>query len=216
MEYSKISAPVLSGDQHCGIVANIGEPRTGVEHLSYARAQIDSQTAALAPRKEVPPLFPGSQIRPADVFLPCWKGGRPAALDITVISTMQQLTIQSAAEIQGHALLVAEELKFAAHGAECQADGISFIPLAIETLGDLSDTTADTISNIGRLIGQRFGISPTASSRQLFQRLATPSGVETLPHGSSDACHPLHSWTALSEPSCLLSFVFFVMYFLYS
>ena len=46
--------------------------------------------------------------RPADVYLPCWKGGRPAALDITVISTMQQSTIQPAADNQGPALLVAE------------------------------------------------------------------------------------------------------------
>ena len=110
--------------------------------------------------------------RPADVYLPCWKRGRPAALDITVISTIQKATIQSAAENQGHALLVAEERKFAAHGATCQVAGISFLPLAIETLGGLSDTTVDTISSIGRLIGQRFGISPPESSRQLFQRLA--------------------------------------------
>ena len=41
-------------------------------------------------------IIPGSQNCPADVFLPCWKGGRPAALDITVISTMQQSTIRSA------------------------------------------------------------------------------------------------------------------------
>ena len=134
-----------------------------------------AQTATLAPRKEVPSLASSQAPRialPMSSYIPCWKGGRPAALDITVISTMQQLTIRSAAEIQGHALLVAEERKFAAHGAECQAACISFIPLAIETLGGLSDTTADTISNIGRLIGQRFGISPRESSCQLFQRLA--------------------------------------------
>ena len=85
---------------------------------------------------------------------------------------MQQSTIQSAAVNQGHALLVAEERKLAAHGAFCQAAGISFIPLAFETLGGMSDTTADTITSLGRLIGQRFGISPSESSRQLFQRLA--------------------------------------------
>ena len=92
------------------------------------------QSAALAPRKEVSSLIPGPQHRPADVYLPCWKGGRPAALDITVIS-MQQFTIQPAADNQGHALLVAETGKFATHGPACQAAGISFIPLAIETPG---------------------------------------------------------------------------------
>ena len=125
-------------------------------------------------------LIPGSQHRPADVYLPC---GRPATLDITVISTMQPSTIQPAADNQGHALLVAETRKFATHGPACQAAGISFIPLTIETMGGLSDATAETmgglsdataetISGIGRLIGQRFGVSPHESSRHLFQRLA--------------------------------------------
>ena len=146
------------GDHYVGCGGNADRI---IRHNSLRDAVFSAaQTAALAPRKDVPSLIPGTQNRPADVFLPCWKGGRPAALDITVISTMQQLTIRSAAEIQGHALL------------EGQAAGISFTPLAIETLGGLSDTTADTISNIGRLIGQRFGISPIESSRQLFQRLA--------------------------------------------
>ena len=34
-----------------------------------------AQTAALAPRKEVPALIPGSRSRPADVYLPNWKRG---------------------------------------------------------------------------------------------------------------------------------------------
>ena len=60
-----------------------------------------AQSAALAPRKEMPSLIPNSQCRSADVFLPSWKGGHPAALDMTVISTMQQATIQGAAFTQG-------------------------------------------------------------------------------------------------------------------
>ena len=111
-------------------------------------------------------LIPGTQNRPADVYLPCWKRGRPAALDITVISTMQKATIQSAAENQGHALLVAEERIFAAHGATCQAAGISFLPLAIEI------ERHHCGHHLQHRLGQRFGISPPEPSRQLFQRLA--------------------------------------------
>ena len=64
-----------------------------------------AQSAALAPWKEMPSLIPNSRCRPADVFLPSWKGGRPAALDMTVISTMQQATIQGAASTQGKVML---------------------------------------------------------------------------------------------------------------
>ena len=68
-----------------------------------------AQTAALAPRKEVPSLIPGTSSRPADVYLPNWMRGQPAALDVHVISTLQQLTLKEAAVTQGHALSVGEE-----------------------------------------------------------------------------------------------------------
>ena len=45
-----------------------------------------AQSAALALKKEVPSLVPGSSSRSADVFLPCWKRGRSAAFDVTVVS----------------------------------------------------------------------------------------------------------------------------------
>ena len=62
-----------------------------------------AQSAALAPRKEVPSLIPNTRSRPADIFLPSWKRGCPAALDVSVISTLQQLTMEGAATVQGHA-----------------------------------------------------------------------------------------------------------------
>ena len=43
-----------------------------------------AQTAALAPRKEVPTLIPGTSSRPADVYLPNWMRGQPAATDVTL------------------------------------------------------------------------------------------------------------------------------------
>ena len=74
-----------------------------------------AQSAALAPRKEVPALIPGNCSRPADIYLPNWRRGQPAALDVTVISALQQLTVEGAADTQGHALTVGRERKLAAH-----------------------------------------------------------------------------------------------------
>ena len=71
------------GDHHVGCGGNMDRI---FRHNSLRDAVFSAaQTATLAPRKKVLSLIPGSQNRPADVFLPCWKGGRPAALDITVI-----------------------------------------------------------------------------------------------------------------------------------
>ena len=131
-----------------------------------------AQSAALAPRKEVPTLIPGTRSRPADIFLPNWCRGRPAALDVTVISTMQPLTQSGAASEKGYALKVAEERKMAAHNAECRGAGVSFVPLAVESLGGWSHEAALQISRIGRLVGQRLGTTPTETVSHLFQRLS--------------------------------------------
>ena len=131
-----------------------------------------AQSAALAPRKEAPSVIPGSSSRPADVYLPNWNRGRPAALDVHVISTMQQQTLFGASITPGHALHVGEERKMAAHASTCRAAGIAFIPLVVETLGGWSQEAISAIKSIGRLQGQCLGIPPPESTWHLFQRLA--------------------------------------------
>ena len=126
----------------------------------------------LAPQKELPSLIPSSQSRPADIFLPNWERGRPAAPDVSVISTMQQLTQRGAASNQGYALSIGEGRKMALHVAPCQAVGVLFVPLIVETLGGWSGLAVSSVSRIGRILGQRLGIPPPESSRHLFQGCA--------------------------------------------
>ena len=94
-----------------------------------------AQSVALAPCRKVSSLISDSCNHPADSYLLVWKCGRPAALDITVISPLQQLTLANVAAIKGSALLVAEERKHAAHADACAAVGISFSPMAVEIIG---------------------------------------------------------------------------------
>uniref|UniRef100_A0A1X7TYE0 Uncharacterized protein n=1 Tax=Amphimedon queenslandica TaxID=400682 RepID=A0A1X7TYE0_AMPQE len=58
-----------------------------------------AQSAALAPQREMPSLIPGSCAWPANVFLSHRDGGRPAALDVTVISSLQAATVADSAVI---------------------------------------------------------------------------------------------------------------------
>ena len=88
-----------------------------------------AQSAALAPRKEFPSLIPGFSSRPADVYLPNWKNGQPAALDVTVISSLQQQTLSGAAISPGHALQVGKTRKMNANADSCHAVGVFFVPL---------------------------------------------------------------------------------------
>ena len=77
-----------------------------------------AQSVALVPQKEAPSLIPGSSSRPTDVYLPNWVRGQPAALDVTVISTLQQQTVSGAASVPGYALQVGEDRKMAAHATD--------------------------------------------------------------------------------------------------
>ena len=49
---------------------------------------------------EFPNLISDSLSRPADIYLPTWSRGRPAALDVHVISPLQQQTLGEAASPQ--------------------------------------------------------------------------------------------------------------------
>ena len=66
---------------------------------------------------------PGTCSRPADIYLPNWRRGQPATLDVTVISTLQRLTLEGAATIQGHTLSVGNERKMTAHFESCRSVG---------------------------------------------------------------------------------------------
>ena len=131
-----------------------------------------AQAAALSPRREIPYLVPDSLSRPADVFLPSWLHGRPAALDVTVVSPLQAQVIQQAASVQGSALSVAEQRKRSVHLADCQRVGVSFLPMAVESLGGWSRDALSTIRLIGHHLGTRIGLPPKDVSHHLLQRLS--------------------------------------------
>ena len=86
----------------------------------------------------LPNLISDSLSRPTDVFLPTWSCGRPAALDVHVISPLQQQTIAEAAFTPGHALQVGVQRKLASHLSACHSAGVDFIPIVAEALGGLA------------------------------------------------------------------------------
>ena len=127
----------------------------------------------------------------ADIYLPNWTRGQAAALNVTVISTLQQLTLVGATSTPGHALWVGEERKMAAHAEACRAVGVLFVPLVVRSMGGWSDEAIHTIASIGCLKGQRLGIPLSESIRHLFQRLTI-----SLWKGNATSA------TSQSSPSC--------------
>ena len=92
-----------------------------------------AQSAALAPKREVPSLIPQANSRPTYMYLPWWKCGKPAALDVTVIFSLQKPTSEGDPSTQDHALQVREDQKQACHRDACPSVRIHFIPLAVVT-----------------------------------------------------------------------------------
>ena len=73
-------------------------------------------------------MVPDSHSRPADILLPTWSRGRPAVLDVHVISPLQQLTLHKAASTPGHALQVGVQRKLASHLSACRSARGEFHP----------------------------------------------------------------------------------------
>ena len=69
---------------------------------------------------------------------------------------------------QGHALFVGEERKHSAHTDTCREVGVSFVPLLVETIGGWSEKASNTITSIGRLIGQRLDSNSEDTRCHLF------------------------------------------------
>ena len=144
----------------------------------------DAQSAALAPSREMANLVPDSLSRSADILLPTWNHGRPAALDIHVISSLQQQTIGEAAFTLGHALQVGVERKLASHLSACGSAGVDFIPIVTEVLSGLAEDTISIIRAFGEAIGQRVRPqSSTTCTKQLFHRVPSPCGGGMLAFG---------------------------------
>ena len=136
-----------------------------------------AQSAALAPSKETPNLIPDSLSRRADVFLPTWSHGRPAALDIHVISPLQQQTLGEAVSTPGHALQVGVQRKLTSHLSVCRAVSVEFVPFVMESLGGLAKDSISILRSIRKAISLRVGSqdsSPETSvcTKQLFHRIA--------------------------------------------
>ena len=153
-------AAFLGSSPECGLFADmIGDHQVGCggngDRISRHNNIKDvlfsaAQSAALGPRKEAPGIIPNSSARPA----PNWSRGRQAALDVSVISPLQQLTLSEAAVTPGHALQVCVRRKLTVNLPACRAAGVGFVPVVVEVLGGWSPEASSTIRRIGDALGK--------------------------------------------------------------
>ena len=132
----------------------------------------------------MPNLIPDSSSRPADVFLPTWSRGRLAAMDVQVISPLQQHTLGEAASTPGHALQLGVRRKLASHHSACWSVAVEFV---VEILGELVEDSISILHSLGNAISQRvsyqnFSGYSSVCIKQPFHRTAIGGGMP--PFGS--------------------------------
>ena len=118
---------------HAVSCASQGERISRHNHLRDALYHT-AVSASLGPTREDRALLPGVEARPADIYIPLWAaGGRDAALDVTVVSPFQQQALERAASDPGYTLQMRYQQKWNKYGEACMAEGISFIPMVVDS-----------------------------------------------------------------------------------
>ena len=146
--------------------------RAGRHDRIRDRIYDEAQHASLNPTKEFPGLVPGSLSRPADIYVPHWIDGRKLALDVSVTSPTQEALLHRAAEIPATAIEARKASKNRTHFEHCQAQGVFFQPLVVETFGGWDPIAVDFLKKMATQEARRWGKTPALEIKHFFQRLS--------------------------------------------
>ena len=130
----------------------------GTRHNNLRDALFDTAVAAgLGPVREGRFLLPGNDRRPADVLIRNWVGGKDAALDVTVVTPIQDICLPGAANTAGHALSHAYGRKLNGAEEECRRQGIAFLPIVAETFGGWHPEAGRQVKKLGTALARHTG-----------------------------------------------------------
>ena len=137
-------------------------------------------SAGLGPVLENPglpppaPDKPGDSLRrPADVYLPTWNGGCPAALDFAVSSPHRLDFLTRYAQVGGSAAVDYEETKRHHLNTEqdCARQGVTFIPMVAEPSGSWGPSAVQTFAQMARISGLQTDADPGPILGHMYQAL---------------------------------------------
>jgi hypothetical protein len=161
----------------CMAAGDVVACHNGVRNLtgrfaeSAGHAPTLEQAQLLPPRPDDPT---GANLRrPADVYLPSWIHGSPAALDFAVVSPLRQDIMIQAAERAGAAATAYETHKrnHLNTDVECTRQGVTFIPMVAESSGGWGPEGLKTLRQLAKTAAANSGRSDDVTMGQLLQRL---------------------------------------------
>ena len=98
--------------------------------------------------------------------------GLSTSMSITILALLSATLVRGASEVDGYALGGDFKRKVAKSGEPCRQQGISFIPLAADTLGGWHSVAIEQIQKLGRALARQSGEDEDKTIRHLFQKLS--------------------------------------------
>ncbi|GJR90362.1 putative reverse transcriptase domain-containing protein [Tanacetum coccineum] len=129
--------------------------------------------AGISSRKEAPvnfltdPLEGRSTLRPADILVFGWAGGKHACVDLTGVSPL--VGLRDNGFVAGQAALKAESSKVAKHEKACLENQHVFIPFAFDTFGFLAPEAEEFLNRVQRVVQSNFSTPKTQNF--IFSRI---------------------------------------------
>ena len=101
-----------------------------------------------------------SQKRPADIYLPCWTGGLPAAFDFASTAPQRQGIVSEAAKTPLAAAVDYTQSKRTHLGTQvaCEAQGVRFQPMVCETSGAWAPEALEVLQLICKAAASHTGM----------------------------------------------------------
>ena len=122
------------------------------------------------PRTEV--SLPGSEDRPADVFIPSGWGSHPVAVDVSVVHSLSATWHHSEA-LAGRAATKREQDKLARYQGACTAAGWTLLPVVAETTGAWGTHAQRFFSRLARRAAMCTGAPLKEVSAGMWTSLST-------------------------------------------
>ena len=111
------------------------------------------------------------QMRPADVLIPNWELGKPAAIDPCVTSPLNSDTLQVACVTLSSAAMQAEQRKHHSNDAKCGELGWVCIPLVVESHGSWEPETQHSLSRLAGRLATRLGQPKSITTNLIYGSL---------------------------------------------
>ena len=101
-----------------------------------------------------------------------WVGGKDAALDVTVVTPLQDNTMPGAAHTAGHSLTYAYERKINGAEEECRRQGIAFLPMVVESFGGWHPDAKREVKKLGAALARHTGQDEGEATSHLWSRMS--------------------------------------------